>query len=866
MLLGLRGKLNPKNNVVSNNSNQGKDNGTAFNDVTMSATRNQHFNGKSRRKGNSDTDDELLDMMPLTNQTTSFYQDDSEDDPLLGDRSFQVRPTQTPKSASPSSHLIQSLDDSIAGMEDYGTYDDFHTIDWLREMSRNRLRHRQITHRKKESWHLKLRALHDAWSGWLVVLLVGLSAGTCAGIIDIVTKWLSDVKLGVCPEKFWLNKESCCWNSETVTPSGSNCTKWLAWSDVFGMSAQNAQGVYAVNYVMYIVVAVILATFAGLLVKVFAPYACGSGIPEVKTILSGFIIRGYLGKWTLLIKSLAAPLSVAANLSLGKEGPLVHIAACCGNIFSYLFPKYGKNEAKKREVLSAAAAAGVSVAFGAPVGGVLFSLEEVSYYFPMKTLWRSFFCALTAAFVLRSMNPYGNSHLVMFYVKYNKPWFLFELVPFALVGVLGGLYGAAFIHANLRWCKFRSTSKLGKYPILEVLVLTIITAAASYPNPFTKVDASAMIAELVQECTPVSKLTDPNLCDYEELPVNQTYSVSHGHQLAPVGEGLRTAIWQLAVALIFKAVITVFTFGVKLPTGLFIPSMGVGAIMGRLIGIGMEQLVYAYPDCVLWASSCSTNTIRESCVTPGLYAMVGAAAALGGVTRMTVSLVVIMFELTGGLQYIVPLMAAAMFSKWAGDAFGNEGIYDGHIRLNGYPFLDNKEEFTHTTLATDVMMPRRGDPPLKVVLQENMTVGDLEHLVKTTTYNGFPVITSQDSYRLLGYIYRRDLMVALENARHHSENVLSNSKAYFTLHAPTLSTSGVNEPAPVRLFNVVDLSPITVTDHTPMEIVVEIFTKLGIRQALVTHNGRLLGIITKKDVLRHIARLNKQDPDSIMFN
>ena len=98
---------------------------------------------------------------------------------------------------------------------------------------------------------------------------------------------------------------------------------------------------------------------------------------QVKTILSGFIIRGYLGKWTLLIKSITSPLAVASNLSLGKEGPLVHVAACCGNIFAYLFPKYGKNEAKKREVLSAAAAAGVSVAFGAPIGGVLFSLEEV---------------------------------------------------------------------------------------------------------------------------------------------------------------------------------------------------------------------------------------------------------------------------------------------------------------------------------------------------------------------------------------------------------------------------------------------------------------------------------------------------------
>lgn len=60
--------------------------------------------------------------------------------------------------------------------------------------------------------------------------------------------------------------------------------------------------------------------------------------------------------------------ATSAGLILGKEGPFVHIACCCGNIFSYLFPKYGRNEAKKREILSAAAAAGVAVAFGAPIG------------------------------------------------------------------------------------------------------------------------------------------------------------------------------------------------------------------------------------------------------------------------------------------------------------------------------------------------------------------------------------------------------------------------------------------------------------------------------------------------------------------
>ena len=71
-----------------------------------------------------------------------------------------------------------------------------------------------------------------------------------------------------------------------------------------------------------------------------------------------------------------------------------------------------------------------------------------------------------------------------------------------------------------------------------------------------------------------------------------------------------------------------------------------------------------------------------------------------------VALVVIMFELTGGVRYIVPLMAAAMASKWVGDAFGKDGIYDAHIALNGYPFLDNKEEFDCTTIAADVMQPR----------------------------------------------------------------------------------------------------------------------------------------------------------------
>ena len=183
---------------------------------------------------------------------------------------------------------------------------------------------------------------------------------------------------------------------------------WKTWPEVLGLDPKSyAFAAYIISYMFYVSWALLFAFLAASFVRTYAPYACGSGIPEIKTILSGFIIRGYLGSWTLTIKSLGMMLTVAAGLSLGKEGPLVHCSCCIGNIISRFFAKYGKNEAKKREILSAASAAGVSVAFGAPIGGVLFSLEEVSYYFPLKTLWRSFFCALVAAFVLRLINPFG---------------------------------------------------------------------------------------------------------------------------------------------------------------------------------------------------------------------------------------------------------------------------------------------------------------------------------------------------------------------------------------------------------------------------------------------------------------------------
>ena len=94
-------------------------------------------------------------------------------------------------------------------------------------------------------------------------------------------------------------------------------------------------------------------------------------------------------------------------------------------------------------------------------------------------------------------------------------------------------------------------------------------------------------------------------------------------------------------------------------------------------------------------------------------------------------------SLVGGVRYIVPLMAASMASKWVGDALGRQGIYDAHISLNGYPFLDIKEEFDHTTLAADVMQPQNNEP-LAVLTQDSMTLGQVEEILDQTDHNGHP--------------------------------------------------------------------------------------------------------------------------------
>ncbi|KAK1915518.1 hypothetical protein P3342_003328 [Pyrenophora teres f. teres] len=260
----------------------------------------------------------------------------------------------------------------------------------------------------------------------------------------------------------------------------------------------------------------------------------GSGIPELKTLLSGFTIPSLLTLPVLLTKSLGAIFAVSANLCLGKEGPFVHISTCLGHLIGRLLPKYSANGQESG------------------VGG----------------------CGCG-------------------------------------VGV----------------------------------------GAGAVSHPLVKEMGDVVVKRLLVDCGDEDTRGEW-VCRNELLMQSAGDTVNWRY----VG-------W-LVYGTLAKLVLTTITFGIKVPSGVIIPALDAGALFGRLVG----QLVGS--------------------ISPGIFAMVGAAAFLAGVSRMTISLAVIMFELTGQLSYTVPSMLTILIAKWVADAISSEGVYDIAQTLLSHPFLD----------------------------------------------------------------------------------------------------------------------------------------------------------------------------------
>ncbi|KAK4456605.1 putative chloride channel protein [Cladorrhinum samala] len=791
------------------------------------------------------------------------------------------------------SRLIQALSDrqevSFADSKGSGNYaddrvwyDQFTSTDWVHDSIADAYRVKALRSRK-DFWG-RVYVLFDGAQGWILSALVGFIVAVLAYVVNVAEATVFDFKDGYCTRQWYYSEKTCC-------PHGP-CTDWRDWGEVlrgFPFGEQSTE------YAVYIFAAIVLASVSCLITlttKTVVPSAyqlttldenlaaesavdplnlndddisprqsrnlettaapmiyysaAGSGVAEVRVILSGFVLHGFLGLKTLLIKSIGLILSVASGLSLGKEGPYVHIATCVGNIACRLFSKYDRNDAKRREVLSAAAAAGVAVAFGAPLGGVLFGLEEVAYFFPAKTLFRTFFCCITAALTLKFLNPYGTHKIVMFQVRYLVDWEYFEIGSFIIVGVLGGAAGALFIKASRHWAKtFRRIPAIKSYPLLEVVLVAFVTGLIGYWNKLTKLPVAKLLYNLAAPCDD----RDNNLEDLGLCPENID-------DIPPI-------LWSLLGAFIIKGFLTIITFGIKVPAGIYVPSMVVGGLMGRTIGHLVQWMVMATPDWPAWGTCGKTSS---TCIQPGVYGLIAAGSTMCGVTRLSVTLAVILFELTGSLDYVLPFSLAILVAKWVADAIEPLSIYDLLTEMNSYPFLNNKHKPIFTQELADIVPRVRKERIIDIsnspVVPAMSLRSKLELLHKAGELDGgLPIIRHGI---LVGLIPAPDLEYALDQLDDEGSSLC------LMASVPTIEDSDDDEGSgsgtavgagrdPTDFTPYIDPAPVALDIRSPMDLVYECFVKLGLRYICILRDGRYAGMTHKKTFVKYMRELEEKE-------
>lgn len=152
----------------------------------------------------------------------------------------------------------------------------------------------------------------------------------------------------------------------------------------------------------------VFVLFSSLIVTFYRPSAAGSGIPELMGFLNGAMMPHIFNIKTLVVKFLSCVAAVGSGLPVGQEGPMIHMGSLVGAGvsqfksdtlgFNFRFLRHFRNARERRNFVKAGAAAGVSSAFHAPIGGLLFVMEEVSTLWRLTLTWQTFFCCVLATF------------------------------------------------------------------------------------------------------------------------------------------------------------------------------------------------------------------------------------------------------------------------------------------------------------------------------------------------------------------------------------------------------------------------------------------------------------------------------------
>ncbi|XP_068641759.1 putative chloride channel-like protein CLC-g isoform X2 [Aristolochia californica] len=508
-----------------------------------------------------------------------------------------------------------------------------------------------------------------------------------------------------------------------------------------------------------------LTLFSSIITTYFAPAAAGSGIPEVKAYLNGVDAPLIFAPRTLIVNIIGSICAVSASLHVGKAGPMLHTGACIAALLGQggskryrltcRWLRYFKNDRDRRDFVTCGSAAGIAAAFRAPVGGLLFALEEVSSWWRSALLWRAFFTTAVVAVVLRAFidlcnsgkcGLFGKGGLIMFDVTSTTiSYHLADLPPVIILGIIGGVLGSLYnflLHRVLRVYTYINEKGSG-YKLLVACTISVFTSCCLFGLPWLAqcrpcpTDASEACPTIGRsgnfkkfQCPPGHYNDLASLFfNTNDDTIRNLFSAGTDNEFFPSS---------ILLFLVTSYFLGVLSYGIVVPSGLFVPVILTGATYGRFVGMMMGT---------------------HSSLNHGLFAVLGSASLLGGSMRMTVSLCVILLELTNNLLLLPLVMLVLLISKTVADTF-NSNVYDIIVKLKGLPYLEtHAEPYMRQLTVSDVV-----SGPLQL-FNGVEKVGTIVHVLKNTRHNGFPVIDEppfSDSPVLSGLVLRAHLLVLLK--------------------------------------------------------------------------------------------------------
>lgn len=310
---------------------------------------------------------------------------------------------------------------------------------------------------------------------------------------------------------------------------------------------------------------------------------------------------GVIDRKLWLHKSIVSVLSIGTGGGGGREAPIVQVGAAIGSTVAQML-RFSPN--KTRTLLGCGAAAGLAAVFNAPIGGVMFAIEVLLGDFSVKTFSPIVIAAVIGTVLSRSY--LGNSP------TFNVPGYSLvsntELLFYFLLGVLAGLSAVMFIkiyYAIEEW--FQRIEQRWKIPVWAMPALGGLL--------------SGLICMLL-----------PQLYGFSYEAINNALRGNEGW-------------YQMIGIYLLKPVVAALTVGSGGSGGMFAPAMKMGAMLGGMFGNIVHTL---FPT--ITASS-------------GAYALVGMGALTAGIIRAPLTVILILFEVTGNYEIVLPIMFAAVTSS-----------------------------------------------------------------------------------------------------------------------------------------------------------------------------------------------------------